>query len=84
MEKNEVSFVPVPYGNAQQGMKDLSESAAPGNFGLPWLDPCVFSPRPSWLAGARASVRPLSPKRLSKSVHVPCKPKRTERRILNL
>ena len=84
LEQNEVSFVPVPYGNAQQGMKDLSESAAPGNFGLPWLDPCVFSPRQSWLAGARATVRFLSPKRLSRGVHVPYEPKKSERRILDL
>ena len=62
-----------------RGMKDLSESVASGNLGLPWLDPCVFSPRQSWLAGAGAPVRPSSPKRLRRSVHVPCEPKRTEK-----
>ena len=62
-----------------KGMKDLSESAAPGNLGLPWLDPCVFSPRQSWLAGAGAPLSSLSPKRLSRSAHVPCEPKKTEK-----
>ena len=34
LDKNEVSFVPVPYGNAQPGVKDLSEFAPPRQ---PWL-----------------------------------------------
>ena len=50
-----------------RGMKDLSESAAPGNLGLPWLDPCIFSPRQSWPARAGALVRSLFPKWLSRS-----------------
>ena len=34
-----------------RGMVDLSESAAPGNLGLPWLDPCIFSPDSLGLLG---------------------------------
>ena len=50
-----------------RGMKDLSESAALGNLGSPWLDPYTFSPRQPCLAGARAPVRSPFPECLSRS-----------------
>ena len=77
--KNEVSYVPASYGNAQQRMKDLSESAAPSSLGSPRLGSCICSTRQPWLAEAGAPTRYLSSKQLSKNVQVACEPKRMER-----
>ena len=49
------------------GMGNLSEFAAPGNLGSPWLDPYIFSPWQPYLAGVGESVRSPFPKWLSRS-----------------
>ena len=76
MRASEVSYVQVSYGSREWGMKNLSDVAAPGSFGLPRSDLWIRSPRQPWLAGVGAPACFLSSKQLGRNVHAPCDPKK--------